>query len=73
MEHKPGIKSSEFWVTAAVVIGGLLVSSGFLPSTWAEVLGLVVAAIGAGTYTISRSGVKKSPGVPPPTPPSMSP
>ena len=58
--EKAGYKTTEFWVTAVVVIMGLLVSSGALPANLESMVGLLVAAIGGGAYTIGRSGVKKN-------------
>lgn len=55
-----GYKTTEFWVTAAVVLMGLLLSAGVLPSTAESIVGLLVAAIGGGAYTLGRSGLKKS-------------
>jgi hypothetical protein len=56
----PGYRTTEFWISAVVVVVGLLISSGVLPANVESLLGLLAAAVGGGTYTLSRAGLKKS-------------
>ncbi len=62
MKERSGLRTTEFWITLAVVIAGLLPSSGLLPEGhWAvKVCGLIVSAAAAMGYTVTRGGVKKS-------------
>jgi hypothetical protein len=62
MKERSGIKTTEFWITAIVVLAGLLPSSGLLPENhWAvKVCGLVVSVAAALGYTMARAGVKKA-------------
>ena len=54
---KPGIKTTEFWVTLLVVAAGLLEAvNGWLPAG----AGVVAAAVAAGLYAASRALVKRS-------------
>jgi len=59
---KPGIKTSEFWLTLfAQVLGALLASGVIAPeSNWAKVAGAVLMGLTALGYGISR-GMAKSP------------
>lgn len=58
----PGYKTTEFWLTLVVVLAGLLPSSGLLPENhWAvKLCGLVVSALAALGYQVSRGSVKKA-------------
>lgn len=69
--NKPGLKTTEFWVTAVIVILQLLVTVGWLDpvdlanaSDEIQGIGAVVSGIGAalasGLYAIGRSTVKAS-------------
>lgn len=62
MGSKPGVKTTEFWLTALVTIAGLVVAAGIFPSEspWVKVAGLVVSAGAALGYTAVRGGVKKA-------------
>lgn len=64
---KPGYKTTEFWLTFAAVIGGLVMASGaFEPAScsasWCggvlSILGLILSALGAMGYTFNRSKLK---------------
>lgn len=57
---KPGYKTSEFWLTLAVVVLGALMASGlFGPEHWvASAIGMALAALKAMGYTASRAKVK---------------
>lgn len=64
---KPGYKTTEFWLTVAAVVGGLvLASGGFEPescaASWCSgalaIVGFVVTALGALGYTWNRSKLK---------------
>lgn len=53
-----GWKTSEFWISAFVVLGIVLTSAtsiNVLPGKWAE----IASAIAAGAYAISRGLAKK--------------
>lgn len=58
---KPGVKTSELWVTVACVVLGALMASGVIAegSQAAQIAGAILAALGAGTYSVSR-GMAKS-------------
>lgn len=54
---KPGRKSTEFWMALAVaLLGGL--ATVFASSPWAQVAGIVAAAIASLGYGASRAKVK---------------
>jgi len=57
---KPGYKTSEFWLSLAAIVLGLLFASGLVAdgSTFAKVLSLGASLLGALGYTVSRSLVK---------------
>jgi hypothetical protein len=57
---KPGYKTTEFWVTAAVCVGAFTVV-GFREAgdTWTNVTALVIAFLAALGYTSNRSEVKR--------------
>jgi len=60
-EPKTGIKTSEFWFSAAAAITGLLYASGVIApeSGGDKILGLIAPVLSAMGYTISRSIAKK--------------
>lgn len=60
--HKPGYKTTEFWLSAAASVLGALFASGALSdgSTVAKVAGLAASVLGALGYTVSRGMVKSS-------------
>jgi len=65
---KPGYKTTEFWLTSAAIVLGLLLASGALDAvasdSWiTKLVGGAVAALNALGYTVSRASVKS--GVPP--------
>ena len=55
---KSGIRTTEFWLTAAAASVGFLVASGQLNTTWQMALGSISAALAAVGYAWSRSRVK---------------
>lgn len=57
---KAGYKTTEFWLSAAVTLIGLLAASGVIPvdSPWAKAIGFASAALAAMGYTASRGAVK---------------
>jgi len=61
--NKPGYKTTEFWLTAAASIIGLLFASGIIPTDSAidKMLGMAVVALGTLGYSVSR-GIAKSGG-----------
>jgi uncharacterized membrane protein YcaP (DUF421 family) len=62
MDPKPGVATSEFYVSLAVIVLGAILSSGlFTPeSTVSQVIGAILAAAGALGYTVSRAMVKSA-------------
>lgn len=67
---KPGVKTSEFWLTLAVTAAGLV--PGLIPGPWGPLLSGVVSV----AYTLARSFVKTSynfPSLPASTPPVATP
>ena len=64
MKERSGIKTTEFWITAIVVLAGLLPTSGLFPEGhWGvKVCGLVVSVAAALGYTMARAGVKSAAG-----------
>jgi hypothetical protein len=55
--NKPGWKTSEFWVTMATVVGGLL-QAGFAKNTGAGIAGMVISTAAGAAYTAGRSYTK---------------
>lgn len=58
METKPGIKTSEFWLSLLVALAGSL-SAAFSTEPWAKALGAVAAAFTAVGYSFARSQIKR--------------
>ena len=60
-EPKKGIKTTEFWFSAAAAIVGLLYASGVISpdSGGDKMLGLVATVLAAMGYTVSRGMAKK--------------
>lgn len=60
MDPKPGVTTSEFYISLGVIILGAIVGSGmFTPdSTVSRLIGAILAAAGALGYTVSRGMVK---------------
>ena len=57
MNNKPGIKSTEFWIALAGMIGGLTLS--VLPDNpFTQIVGAVLAAVCGPTYIAGRSWAK---------------
>lgn len=54
---KAGIKSTEFWLAAVVAVAGALAAV-YSEAEWAQVAGLVAAALASAGYGFSRSQVK---------------
>tara|TARA_R100001594_G_scaffold121833_1_gene157812 strand:+ start:843 stop:1085 length:243 start_codon:yes stop_codon:yes gene_type:complete len=55
--NKPGVKSTEFWLSAIGMIGGLILS--IVPeSPWAQMIGGVLSAVCGVSYTMGRSWAK---------------
>lgn len=61
---RAGIKTTEFWLTLAAQILGVVVALGYADpdgaGTWDKVAGLVIAGLGAFGYTVARSKVKSA-------------
>lgn len=56
---RPGLKTTEFWLAMIVTIGGM-VASVYAEAQWAQVAGMVAAALAAAGYGFSRAGVKRT-------------
>jgi len=56
---KSGVRTTEFWLAAAVAIGGML-SSQYAEAEWAQVAGTISAALATAGYGFARSQVKRS-------------
>lgn len=57
-----GFKSTEFWLSAAAALCGLLMSAGVFDDTGTvmKALGLGAAALASAGYSVSRGMAKKS-------------
>ena len=60
-EPKKGIKTTEFWFSAAAAVVGLLFASGVIApdSGGDKILGLLATVLAAMGYTVSRGMAKK--------------
>ncbi|HMG21730.1 MAG TPA: hypothetical protein VK607_10450 [Kofleriaceae bacterium] len=60
MDPKPGVATTEFWLSFAAVVLGAIMGAGILPETgWqVQLAGAALAALGALGYTASRGVVK---------------
>jgi hypothetical protein len=58
---KPGYKTTEFWLSTAATLCGILLASGVIPDggTAARIVGAIVSGLAALGYSISR-GMAKS-------------
>jgi|TARA_R100000656_G_scaffold53669_1_gene42396 hypothetical protein len=55
--NKPGYRSTEFWISAVGMIGGLVLS--VVPETpWAQMIGGLLSACCGMSYTMGRSWAK---------------
>lgn len=61
MEPVKGYRTSEFWISLAALIVGIVTASGVLPETnpMLQIIGSIAAMISAAAYTAGRSLVKK--------------
>jgi hypothetical protein len=59
---KPGYKTTEFWLSLAAVVVGLLFASGLVSdgSGFDKALSLAASVLATLGYQVSRSGVKKA-------------
>ena len=59
---KPGWKTSEFWLSLAATVVGLLTAAGVVVegSTLAKIVGLVAGLLGALGYTVVRGAIKNT-------------
>ena len=60
MNKKPGFRTSEFWLTSAATLVGILIASGAFADTSSVGKGfaLVASALAAAGYSYSRALVK---------------
>ncbi len=58
---KPGYKTTEFWLTVASQIVGVLLVSGVVAedSPWSKVIGMAAMALSGMGYSVSRGAAKK--------------
>jgi len=63
MAVKAGYKTSEFWLTTAATLVGLLIASGLVAETSAvgKAVALVASALAAAGYSYGRSLLKSPP------------
>ena len=61
---KPGVKTTEFYMTLAAQVFGAVLASGAIPSEgpWLQLAGAVSAGLAAWGYTHSRGLAKSAPG-----------
>jgi len=63
-EAKAGWRCTEFWLSTAATLVGLVMASGVLPeqtdNLWVRLIGGVVAVLAALGYTASRAKVKSA-------------
>lgn len=62
MGSKPGWRTSEFWLSAAVALAGVMLPqlATDLPPPWGPIAGLLAAALAAHGYATSRGMVKQA-------------
>lgn len=63
MQTKPGIKTSEFWLTLAALVLGALTSTGVIGEAEAgeigdQLAGFIPGAVALGVYIWSRAKIK---------------
>jgi len=77
MDHRPGVKTTEFYLSAlAAVLGALQVAGVFGDESMAgKIIGAVVLALAALGYTAARAKIKAAagPSAPKPEPPAEPP
>ena len=64
---KPGIKTTEFWVSTIIAVFGVLVATGVitpeqnsaLSESVTQIAGAIMSAAGAFGYAVSRGNAKK--------------
>ncbi len=66
MDQKPGVETTEFWLTVALVISGALVGLGIIKPEQSEamkgdlsILLPILAAAGVAAYTFCRTWLKR--------------
>ncbi len=59
---KPGWKTTEFWLSLAAQMVGVLAASGAIAtgSIWERMVGVVATALASMGYSVSRAKVKSS-------------
>lgn len=59
---KPGYKTTEFWLSLAATLIGLVAASGIIPETgpWTQIIGLITSTLGALGYTAARASTKNN-------------
>jgi hypothetical protein len=59
---KPGIRTTEFWMTLVAVVAGAVAASGLLPegSQASQIVGLIVMVMGSLGYGVGRGLAKKN-------------
>lgn len=58
---KPGWKTSEFWLSTAATLLGILMASGVVEplSVWDRAIGLCITVLASLGYTAARAAVKR--------------
>jgi hypothetical protein len=57
---KPGLQTTEFWLALIVAVGGMLATA-YSPQPWAQVAGIISAALASMGYGFVRAQVKAAP------------
>ncbi len=59
---KPGIQTTEFWMSAVVALCGLLMASGIIKTgtVWDQAIGIILSTLTALGYTAARVNVKSA-------------
>jgi uncharacterized membrane protein len=57
---KPGYQTTEFWLTSAATLVGLLIASGIIPTSgiWPQIVAVISSVLSSLGYSIGRSMVK---------------
>jgi len=58
-ETRPGLKTTEFWLALAVTLLGA-VAGIYAEAQWAQVAGIVAAALASAGYGFQRASVKRT-------------
>lgn len=59
-ELRPGIRTTEFWLSMVVAIGTVVGSATWIDESWAQVVNAIVGLLVAAGYGFQRAQVKKA-------------